>query len=33
MFVWGGITESWEKKWKAMEKGKDTLNWMQSYKE
>ena len=33
MFVWGGITKSWEKKWKAMEKGKDILNWMQSSKE
>ena len=23
--VWGGCTNSWEKKWKAKEKGKDTL--------
>ena len=23
MVVWGGLTNSWEKKWKAKEKGKD----------
>ena len=33
MVVWGGLTNSWEEKRKAKEKGQDTLNWMQSLKE
>ena len=32
MVVWRGFTNSWEKKWKAMEK-KNTPTWMQSSKE
>ena len=33
MVVWGGLTNSWEKKWKVMEERKDISNWMQSFKE
>ena len=33
MAVLGGLTNSWEKKWKAKEKGKHIPNWMQSSKE
>ena len=28
MFVWGGLTNSWEKKWKARKKRKDISIWM-----
>ena len=31
--VWGGLTNSWEEKGKAKEKGKDIPNWMQSSRE
>ena len=33
--VWWGFKNSWEKKrsWKAKEKGKNILNWMQSSRE
>ena len=31
--VWGGLTNSWETKWKAKKKGKDTPKWMQSSRE
>ena len=31
--VWGGLINSWEKKWKAKEKRKDIPIWMQSSKE
>ena len=33
MVVWGGLTNSWEKKWKAKEKRKDVSIWMQNSKE
>ena len=33
MIVWGGLTTSCEKKWKAKEKRKDIPIWMQSSKE
>ena len=33
MVVWGGLTNSWEKKLKAKEKRKDIPIWMQSSKE
>ena len=33
MVVWGGFTNSYEKKWKAKEKSKDIPIWMQSSKE
>ena len=33
MVVWGGLTNSWEEKWKAKEKRKDILIWMQCSKE
>ena len=31
--VWGGLTNSWENKWKAKEKRKDIPTWIQSSKE
>ena len=31
--VWAGFTNTWEKKWKAREKGKDIPNWMKSSRE
>ena len=33
MAVWGGLTNSCEEKWKAKEKRKDILIWIQSSKE
>ena len=33
MLVWGGLINSWEKKWKAKEKRKDIPIWMQSSNE
>ena len=33
VIVWAGLTNSWEKKWKAKDKGKDKPNWVQSSRE
>ena len=33
MAVWWDLTNSYEKKWKAKEKRRDTPIWMQSFKE
>ena len=33
MVVWPGLTNSYEKKWKAKEKKKDIPIWMQNFKE
>ena len=33
VIIWGGLTNSWEEKWKAKEKRKDIPIWMQSSKD